>query len=306
MYTDTILPPPPTPPPPFQPLPRRHRLLRTELETSTTPAPSSATLYEIAQGATATPPVTPVAIATAIGSAPSRVLVDSAPSVWTTSGTTSINHTVCTTPDTAAGCSSTSTTTGGPTYGIAATAIYTVSGPVTRNSIFVSVDGTSNSLTLYQGIGTTYSQITGWPVTGLSTPAAVAADGAQNAWTVNNFAGANSVFEIGIGKQQLSPAAGFQKSATYLGRRTFLGHRLIWQRLDRLGRRELHHRDRRCCGSCRSAILTRPQDRLLPDHPLTQLQLETQQAPDFTPGPAVVMPSSSSRPMSHSLHGILY
>jgi hypothetical protein len=86
---------------------------------------------------------------------------------------------------------------------------------VTRNSIFISADGSSNDLTLYQGIGTTYTQTTGWPVTGLSTPAAVASDGAQNAWTVNN--GSSSVFEIGIGKQQLSPAAGFQKSSTYLG-----------------------------------------------------------------------------------------
>jgi hypothetical protein len=184
--------------------------------------PSSATLFEIPQGATATPPTLPatagVSIATAIGAAPSKVLVDSAPSIWATSGTTSINRTVCTTPNTATGCSSSSTTTSGPTYGLAATAIYNISGG-TRNSIFVSMDGSSNSLTLYQGspVAGTYTQITGWPITGLSTPAAVASDGAQNVWTVNNLAGANSVFEIGVGKQALSPAAGFQKSAAYLG-----------------------------------------------------------------------------------------
>jgi hypothetical protein len=75
------------------------------------------------------------------------------------------------------------------------------------------------SLTLYQGspVTGTYTQITGWPVTGLSTPVGVAADGAQNVWTVNNFTGANSVFEIGVGKQALSPAAGFQKTAAFLG-----------------------------------------------------------------------------------------
>jgi hypothetical protein len=187
-------------------------------------SPSTATLYEIPQGTAYTPPVppattplppTPVAITTAIGATPSRVLVDSAPSVWTTSGTTSINRTFCTNYVTATGCTNTSVTTSGPTYGIAATPIQTVAGPVTRNSIFVSMDGAS--LTLYQGLNTSYAQVTGWPVTGLSTPTSVAADGAQNVWTVNNLAGANSVFEIGIGKQQLSPAAGFVKDAVYLG-----------------------------------------------------------------------------------------
>lgn len=172
--------------------------------------PSNATLYEIVQGTGA-----PVAIAPAIGLTPSRVLVDSAPSVWTTSGTTSIIRTACTTPNTAPSCTSTFITTGGPTNGIAATAI-TPFGTGTRNSIFTSMSS-SNSLSLFQGIGTTYAQATGWPVTGLNAPAAVAADGAQNVWTVNNAVGANSVFEIGVGQQQLSPAAGFQKTATYLG-----------------------------------------------------------------------------------------
>jgi hypothetical protein len=182
-------------------------------------SPSTTTLYEIPQGTSYTPPgtpPTPVAIATSIGAAPSRVLVDSAPSIWATSGTTSINRTVCTTPNTATGCSSSATTTSGTTYGIAASAISIIPGG-TRNSIFVSMDGAS--LTLYQGspVTGTYTQITGWPVTGLSTPVGVAADGAQNVWTVNNFTGANSVFEIGVGKQALSPAAGFQKTAAFLG-----------------------------------------------------------------------------------------
>ncbi len=181
--------------------------------------PSSATLFDIPLAATATPPTLPatagVSIATAIGSAPSRVLVDSAPSVWTTSGTTSINRTACTAPTTVTpGCTTSSFTTSGSTYGIAATAIYIIPGG-TRNSIFVSMDG--SSLTLYQGINTTYTQITGWPLTTLSTPLAVASDGAQNVWTVNNLSNANSVFEAGVGKQALSPAAGFQKTATYLG-----------------------------------------------------------------------------------------
>jgi hypothetical protein len=75
----------------------------------------------------------------------------------------------------------------------------------------------ANSITLNQGLGTKYSSVTGWSVTGLSAPAAVATDGAQNVWTINNSAGANSLFASGAGLQTISPATGFQKSATYLG-----------------------------------------------------------------------------------------
>jgi hypothetical protein len=57
----------------------------------------------------------------------------------------------------------------------------------------------------------------GWPVTTLSTPAAVASDGAQNVWTINNAPGANSVVELSVAAQPLSPVTGFQKDASYLG-----------------------------------------------------------------------------------------
>jgi len=184
-------------------------------------------LYAIPQGASNSP-VTPISIATSIGSG-SRVLVDSSPAVWTTSGTTSITRTACSAPNTAAGCTSTSISTVGPTYGIGVSPLSTITPPspalpFQQNSVYFSAEGnsTTSSVSLFQGGPTTsYVSANSWPVTaaisGLNAPTAVAVDGAQNVWAINNFATANSVVEIGAGKQLLSGATGFQKSATYLG-----------------------------------------------------------------------------------------
>jgi hypothetical protein len=182
---------------------------------------SNSNLYELPQATTVAPPLTPALIASAIG-AGSRVLVDSSPAVWATSGTTSITRTVCTTPNTATGCSSSATTTVGPTYGIGVSPLIAVgTAPNThqQNSVYFSAGTSSNSVSLFQGgPTTTYASVTGWPITsGLNNPAAVAVDGAQNVWAINNFAGADSVVEIGAAKQLLSGTTGFVKAATYLG-----------------------------------------------------------------------------------------
>lgn len=177
--------------------------------------PLTSTLYEIPGAATASVPVFPatagISIATAIGTG-AKVFMDSAPSVWTTSGSTFVTRSSSATPDTGSGYSSNQFTTDGPTYGLSVSA---VNG--SRNSIFVGAAGTTNSVSLLQGSGTSYALASGWPATGLSTPAAVASDGAQNVWTINNAHGANSIAEVGVGKQQLSHAGGFQKDAAYLG-----------------------------------------------------------------------------------------
>jgi hypothetical protein len=179
---------------------------------------SNGNLYELPQAVTTTP-VTPVSIATVIGTG-SRVLVDSAPSIWTTSGTTSITHTVCTTPNSGTGCTPTAITTVGPTYGIGVTPFITVgTAPSThqQNSVYFSAGTGTSSVSLFQGgPATTYGSVTGWPITsGLSTPAALAVDGAQNVWAINN--GAPSVVEIGASKQLLSGSTGFVKDVSYLG-----------------------------------------------------------------------------------------
>ena len=188
----------------------------------TTPA-GAGTLYEIPGGATAPVPIFPatagVSIATAIGTGP-KVVVDGAPSVWTTSGSTFITRSSSATPDTGLGYSSSQFTTGGPTYGLSASPITNIPPPQngTKSYVFIDADGTSNSMSLLQGSGNSYTLASGWPATGFSTPAAIASDGAQNIWTINNGVGANSLVEVGLGQQQLSPSNGFQKDASYLAK----------------------------------------------------------------------------------------
>ncbi len=182
---------------------------------------SNSNLYALPSGASLSA-VTPVTIGTAVGSG-SRVLVDSSPAIWNTSGATSIYRTACTALTTAT-CSSTSTTTVGPTYGIGVSPLISVTtpSPHQQNSVYFSAGTGSNSVSLFQGTpGSSYTSVTGWPVigatAGLSNPAAVAVDGAQNVWAINNFSGANSVVEIGAAKQLLSGTTGFVKDVTYLG-----------------------------------------------------------------------------------------
>jgi hypothetical protein len=174
---------------------------------------SNSNLYELpgAQGLSA---VAPVTIATGIGTG-SRVLVDSATQVWTTSGTTSVTHTSCTTPSTPtpATCSSSATTTVGPTYGIGVSPLVTVALPTShmQNSLYFDAGTSANTVGLLQGgPGTTYAST--WQSTsGLNNPAGLAVDGAQNVWAINH--GANSVVEIGAAKQLLSGTTGFVKPA---------------------------------------------------------------------------------------------
>ena len=190
---------------------------------------------------------TPMSIATAVGTG-SRVLVDSSPAIWATSGTTSISRTTCTiipgTPGPpvtlpSLACSSTPITTDGPTYGIGVSPLITVGSttPHLQNSVYISAGTGTSSLSLFQGgPATPYQSVwdissTTTPTTppttppttttsapGLNNPAAVAVDGAQNVWAINNAPIATSVVEIGAAKQQLSGATGFVKDASYLGK----------------------------------------------------------------------------------------
>ena len=174
-------------------------------------SPSDANLYEIPQAVSGSA-VTPVSVATAIGSTPATVFVDSTESVWSTSGSNFITRTNSSTPNAGTGFTSTTGTQPTPTYGLSVSAV--VSG---QNYVFLDSDGSSNSVSLIQGSGTSYNSAGGWPATGLSTPAGIASDGAQNVWAINNASGANSIVEVGLAKQALSPAGGFVKSSTYLG-----------------------------------------------------------------------------------------
>jgi hypothetical protein len=177
-------------------------------------------LYEFPQGTAASAAVTPVAIATGIGSSPSRLVIDSNPAIWTTSGSNFLTRTVLTNPNAGTGFTSAQITSLSPTYGLSISAIQ--AGGI-NNYVAVGSQGISNTLSFLQGSGTTYSSASGWPVTGLNKPAGVAIDGAQNVWTINNAPGANSILELTPAAQPLSPATGFQKSSAFLGS----GHALV-------------------------------------------------------------------------------
>ncbi len=176
-------------------------------------SPVDAKLYELPQAMNASAAVTPVAVATGIGSAPARVVVDGTKAVWTTSGSTFVTRTASSTPNTGTGFTSTQFTDLAPNYGLAVSAV--VAGPT--NYVFTGAQGSNNSLSQFSGLGTSYTSASGWPVTGLSTPTAVVTDGAQNVWALNNASGSNSLFAIGANKQAISPSGGFVKSASYLG-----------------------------------------------------------------------------------------
>jgi hypothetical protein len=177
--------------------------------------PSAGTLSEIPNGANAGVAVAPMTISSSVGAAPAHVMVDNTPAIWTTSGANFITRTASTTPSTGAGYSSFNVTQAYPSYGLSVTA---KNAGGTSNFVYTSSQDGS-AMTLDQGLGITYgsSSVSGWPVTHLSAPTAVATDGAQNVWSINNASGANSVFAAGYNLQTISPVTGFQKSATYLG-----------------------------------------------------------------------------------------
>ena len=177
-------------------------------------SPADTTLYELPQSMNSVAAVAPVAVATGIGAVPAHVMVDGTAAVWTTSGSNFVTRTTSATPNNGTGFTSSPITSLSPTYGLSITAVQT---PGNTNYVFTGQQGTSNSLSLYNGSGTSYSSVSGWPVTGLSSPAAVVSDGAQNVYSINNASGANSLVAIGLNKQAISPATGFVKSAAYLG-----------------------------------------------------------------------------------------
>jgi hypothetical protein len=177
-------------------------------------SPTEGKLFEFPGAANSGTIVTALPIATGIGPTPIHAMMDSTPAIWTTSGSNFITRTISATPDTGAGFTSTQISTDTPSYGLSTSAYVGVSG---LNYVYVGAQGSSNSLSVLHGSGTSYSSASGWPVTTLSTPAAVASDGAQNVWTINNAPGANSVVELSVAAQPLSPVTGFQKDASYLG-----------------------------------------------------------------------------------------
>jgi hypothetical protein len=172
-------------------------------------SPTDTSLYEIPKATTTG--VTPVSINSSIGTAPARMMVDPT-SVWTTSGSSFVYRTASSTPNTGTGFTSTKFTTDSPSYGISLTAVPSGS---TNNFVYVSAEGTSNTLAQLTGTGTSYAPNAAWPSVTAGTPASVASDGSQNVWAIDHAN--NALFAFGAAQQTISPTTGMLKSATYLG-----------------------------------------------------------------------------------------
>src|ERR1700687_4631507 len=127
-------------------------------------------LYELPGAASSGTIVAALPIATGIGSTPIHAMMDSTPAIWTTSGSNFITRTFSATPDTGAGFTSAQISTATPSYGLSTK--HSPGGP-SQNYVYVGAQGSSNSLSVLQGPGTSYSAVSGWPVP-ISNPTAVA------------------------------------------------------------------------------------------------------------------------------------
>ncbi len=197
---------------------------------------STGKLFMISGASTASAAVNPVQISSSIGTA-NRLFVDNSitggGAIWATSGSTFFTNVAPATsgPNLLNGYNTSIFGTTAPTYGIA---VDLVNGTPQTNNVFVSVQGTDNYITKWNGSGASYAPVNGWPTSsglgGLNTPTSIVLDGSvnfapTNIWSVNNAVNSTSGL---YGLTEISPtqvalsrtgtaAGGFQKSASYLG-----------------------------------------------------------------------------------------
>jgi hypothetical protein len=183
---------------------------------------ATGSLYMLPVGATAPAAVAPVQISNTVGPNPMRLMADNQTAtplttpgnIWVSSGSNFISQ-VSATAATGAGVLNGFLTTpyaapSGSSYGLT----------LDHNSdVFASAVDTNAIFQLTRN-GTTWSPAGGgWPFTagtaGISGPTGIAVDGRANTWIPNSVA--PSLSEISFfGPNALSPATGFQKSASYL------------------------------------------------------------------------------------------
>lgn len=175
-------------------------------------AATDGNLYEIPLASAATAATTPVLINSIPLGASSIISIDAGNRIWATSGTNSITYTQGTVTGgslTFASNATTAVTTTSASFGLATTSS-------TGDGVFYSTTGASPSITSLMNSSGSYAATTGYPVSGggLSSPSAIALDGAQNVWAANGGTGGLSAFDReGVA---LAPA-GFQKDASFLG-----------------------------------------------------------------------------------------
>jgi hypothetical protein len=185
---------------------------------------AAGSLYQIPAGASATAAVTPVQISSLVGTNPARIMVDINKNVWVTSGSNFISEVVPFASDPG---NSNGYLNGFATYqfGVPNNS-YGVSVFGNPATVYVSSNGTNNSVTSFTGSGTNYSLA--WTSTsgqaGINNPASIAVDGRSNIWslnrTSNSSTGLYSLSELTALGASLTPdgtvSGGLQFSSAYL------------------------------------------------------------------------------------------
>ena len=199
---------------------------------------STGKLFMIPAASTASAAVAPVQISSLVGDA-TRLFVDNSAAgggaIWASSQSSNMFSRVAPATSQSSnllnGYATTLFQTPFPVnYGIA---VDLVTGTSPTNNVYVS--GISDAIAKFNGSGTNYTLVSGWPTTpgtaGLNAPTSIVLDGSvlgapTNIWSVNNSSNTTSGFfsisEIGPTGGALSPSGttngGFQKPAPYLGR----------------------------------------------------------------------------------------
>ncbi|HEX7159252.1 MAG TPA: hypothetical protein VF214_09575 [Edaphobacter sp.] len=185
---------------------------------------TSGSLYQVANGATATTATAPVQISAVVGPNPVSIIVDKTLSVWVSSGTNVISQVVPNAASTAP-----NYLNGYATYqfGVPGNSYSISTNPIPNApSVFTSTTGTSDGFAGLIGSGTNYNL--SWTTTagqaGISTPTVIAVDGRGNVWGLNSTSdtstGLYAVSEVSVLGVSLSPDStangGFQLGASYL------------------------------------------------------------------------------------------
>lgn len=182
---------------------------------------TSASVWIIPGGASATAAVAPVQISSTVGSTPIRILVDRNNAIWASSRDAFVS---IITPGTASspnflnGYSTVQVATPSPSYGLAANA-----GAPGPNGVYVSIQDPVSAIDLLIASSTGYVPAVGFPtpnnVAGLNVPSSIAVDGSLNVWAANDavdpVSGLSLASQLTATGAALSPV-GYQKAASFL------------------------------------------------------------------------------------------
>ena len=187
---------------------------------------AAGSLYQLpaGAGATASNSITPVQISSLVGPNPVRMMIDINKNIWVTSGSNYISEVVPAASDPG---NSNGYLNGFATYEFGApNNTYGISVFGNPASVFISSNGSNNSITSFTGTGTNYS--VAWTSTagqaGLNNPSSIAVDGRSSVWSLNRTSdsgtGLYALSALSVLGASITPdgttSGGLQLAANYL------------------------------------------------------------------------------------------